>query len=509
MTESKLKILLIEHNLADSQLIHRYLESSHNFSFEISHEATLLEGYTVLKKKFFDIVLIDLNLPDISGLEAFNLLQSEFENIPMIVLSGVHDEKTALLAVKNGAQDYIAKTQMNQYILTRGIKYAIERKHMELEIIRTQKAETIGLLAGGIAHDFNNILTSILGNISLIKMDMTPQSNSEHYLLLQEAENAALRAKNLANQLLTFSKGGAPIKKTMHLFKIIQNSAEFALRGSNVRCILDIDPSLWQASVDQGQIQQVLNNVIINAYQAMPHGGEILIQAMNINIEPKDNISIIPGNYVKITVQDEGIGISPENMQKIYDPYYSTKPDGSGLGLTTSFSIIKQHDGYIHVESELNIGTSFQILLPAITSRQNDALRGSDMKSIERKPLVLIMDDEAGVRNILKRMLEKLDLKVIETKNGMELIEKYKEQLNLGTKVDLVIMDLTIPGGMGGKKAMEILIEKYPTIQAIVSSGYSNDPIMANYQDYGFLGILKKPFTIKELRAIIQNHITN
>lgn len=376
-----------------------------------------------------------------------------------------------------------------------------ERRKMEKELLKAQKLESLGVLAGGIAHDFNNILTAILGNINLVMWKVTP--DNELFGLLREIENASLRAKGLTYQLITFSKGGAPVKKTAYLQNIIRESAVFALRGSNVRCECIFSDSLWPAEIDEGQINQVVHNLILNAEQAMPNGGIIEIRAGNITVGPESALKMKEGKYVKITFTDQGAGIPKKNVKKIFDPYFTTKENGSGLGLAVTYSIIKNHDGYIAVNSEEGVGTTFIIYLPASGKEVSEEKAAEDVE-VAGTGRVLIMDDEELVRDVAGEMLKKLGYTFEFARDGAEAIEAYESAKESGQPFDVVIMDLTIPGGMGGKEAIQRLLEINPGIRAIVSSGYSDDPVMAAYRKYGFARALKKPYTMNELGEAVR-----
>jgi len=375
-----------------------------------------------------------------------------------------------------------------------------ERQKMEAELLRIQKLESIGILAGGIAHDFNNILTGILGNISLAGVYTDPGKIAER---LSEAEMASLQAKNLTQQLLTFSKGGAPIKKTTAIADLVRDSAPFALRGSNVRCEFSIPGDLLSVEVDEGQIRQVVNNLIINADQAMPGGGVIEVCVENVAIEPGDVLPLMPGKYIKMSIQDHGVGISEEHLHRIFDPYFTTKQKGSGLGLATSYSIIKNHGGHITVESQIGIGTTFYIYLPASLGATEAKKEKVKEELILGSGKVLVMDDEKIIRDLACDMLASIGYKISVAPDGAEAIRLYGEAMNSGQPFDAVIMDLTVQGSMGGKEAVQELIKMDPDVRAIVSSGYSNDPIMADFRKYGFMGVIAKPYKIKELSEVL------
>jgi PAS domain S-box-containing protein len=380
-----------------------------------------------------------------------------------------------------------------------------EQRRMEEERLRAQKLESLGVLAGGIAHDFNNLLTAILGNISLAKVRLGTEDKT--FKRLAEAERACIRASDLTQQLLTFSRGGAPIKRVTLISELIKDSASFVLRGSKAGCEFSVPEDLWVIESDEGQISQVINNLVINADQAMPEGGVIKINAENIIIDDGDGLPIKRGRYVKITVEDQGTGIPEEHLPKIFDPYFTTKQSGSGLGLATTYSIIKNHDGYIGVESKVGVGTKFLIYLPALhkVEKENEDLVKEELLSGVGR--VLVMDDEEIIREVAGEMLSKIGYEVEYARDGAEAIEMYMRAKQNNTPFDAVIMDLTIPGGMGGKEAIERLKEIDPQVKAIVSSGYSNDPVMSEFRRYGFSGFVAKPYRIEDLNKTMHEVI--
>ncbi len=379
-----------------------------------------------------------------------------------------------------------------------------EKRKMEEELLKASKLESVSILAGGIAHDFNNILTAILGNISFAKMEISPED--EIFKTLTAAEKASLRARDLTRQLLTFAKGGAPVKKTTSIAELIKDSASFTLRGSNARCEFSIPDDLWPVEIDEGQISQVINNLVINADQAMPAGGIIKVGAENMIVGAEQALPLEDGKYVRISIEDQGIGIPEDYLSKIFDPYFTTKQKGSGLGLATSYSIINNHEGHIKVESELGVGTTFYVYLPASPSKILTE------KKVEESPLVgkgkiLVVDDEEAVREVAGRLLKCVGHQVAFARDGAEAIELYKKAQEAGQPFDAVIMDLTIPGGMGGKEAINKLLDIDPEIKAIVSSGYSNDPVMSEFKRYGFSGVVAKPYEIVELSEAVDKVI--
>ncbi len=381
-----------------------------------------------------------------------------------------------------------------------------ERKRAEEELNKFQKLESIGILAGGIAHDFNNILTGILANISFARTTKDLEIKEK---CLASAESASFRAKDLSNQLLTFSKGGEPVKKIIPIEKLVKESAIFSLRGSNIILEFSIPPETWNVNVDKGQMDQVISNICINANQAMPKGGVLNISCENITLSDDNQIfSLNKGKYVKISIADSGIGIPSDHLRNIFDPYYSTKQRGSGLGLTTAYSIIKKHYGHVLAESELEKGTTFHIYIPASLEQIPEEKEKREDTLPARSGKILIMDDDDVIRDVVCMNLKSLGFTAESAKDGTEAIALYNKSIKSETPYDLLIMDLTIPGGMGGKETIKMLKKINSKVKVIVSSGYSNDPIMSNYTDYGFSGTLIKPYNIKELNTTV-NQLLN
>ncbi|MBA4390850.1 MAG: hybrid sensor histidine kinase/response regulator [Syntrophus sp. (in: bacteria)] len=374
------------------------------------------------------------------------------------------------------------------------------RKNAEKEQAKMGKLESLGVLAGGIAHDFNNILTMVLGNVSLAKMYMG-QNQEKAQEKLTSAEQAIMRAKDLTQQLLTFSKGGIPIKKVLSIGDVVKSACNVVLTGTPIVCTLDFAPDLLPVEIDETQITQAVGHVVINGHEAMPEGGTISIRGENAIIGiSTDNLQA--GRYIKISITDQGIGIPEEYLGSIFDPYFTTKQKGSGLGLAVSYSIIKNHNGHISVESTLGVGTTFHIYLPIYEGHQRSARKTTENTALSSGVRVLVMDDEDSIRDIVGDILNFHGYEVDFAKNGEEAILLYQENV-----YGVVILDLTIPGGMGGKETMKELLRIDPHVKAIVSSGYSSDPIMSDYRQYGFRGVMAKPYKLEELGEVVQRVI--
>ncbi len=392
--------------------------------------------------------------------------------------------------------------------LDKGVVWIVDdisrRKEIEEELLKVKKLESIGVLAGGIAHDFNNILSAILGNIELAGYRIADK-DSKAASLLSHAQKATKRAAKLTDQLLTFSKGGKPIKGTISLPELITESADFTLHGSNVICEYTFPEQLWMVDADSGQIAQVIQNIIINAKHAMPNGGTVTIQCANVQHTTTETLGDThKGDYVRIAIEDTGVGIAEDVIDKIFDPYFTTKQNGNGLGLAICHSIIAKHDGILTVDSLSNKGTTFTIYLPAIRStKYKNQAECPAVTAAGKAAHVMIMDDEEMLLEIAQSMLTLLGHTSIPVKNGEQALDHYQSSQDGGVPIDLVIMDLTIPGSMGGQETAEKLLRINPKAKIIVASGYSTDPIMANYRRYGFTAAVAKPFTLDELSRAI------
>ena len=372
-----------------------------------------------------------------------------------------------------------------------------ERRRMQDELLKAQKLESLGLLAGGIAHDFNNILTGIVGNISIAKLQLDPSHKVVKRLDL--CEKAAMQATELTRQLLTFARGGEPVKKLINTAPLIRETVSFALRGSNIKSIIDIQDNLWCLEVDESQLNQVLNNLLLNAGQAMPAGGEVIVWATNETLLQDNPRQLPPGDYIRIAVEDRGCGIPQENLSRIFDPYFTTKPKGSGLGLASVYSIVKRHGGAVEVLSVPGAGTCFTIHIPALPGGLPEDAGPKESAELSGSGRVLVMDDEDLIRDVVTCILDSMGYAVDSCADGREAVERFRAARENNVPFSAVILDLTIPGGMGGKEAASRILEIDPDAVLIVSSGYSSDPVMANFRQYGFSGVVAKPFHTEEL----------
>jgi len=380
-----------------------------------------------------------------------------------------------------------------------------QRLQFDEELQKTEKLKTASVLAGGIAHDFNNLLTAVLGNISLAKLEASEDEKIQKRFA--EIEKAIGRTKDLTHQLLTFAKGGSPDKKIVKIDTLIEDSAQFVLHGSKVKCECTFPDDLWLVEVDEGQISQVINNLVINASHAMKDGGSCTITAGNVKLDQASRLPISHGNYIKIAIEDKGHGIPANTLDRIFDPFFTTKKQGSGLGLSSSYTIIKNHGGQITVESEEGKGTVFYIYLPA-TNRAPERVVQVEEMNIEGDGKILVMDDEEIVCEAVTSLLQYLGYSVDTAKDGQEAINMYELAMNVGHVYDAVIMDLTVPGGMGGKEAVIKIKEMDPSAKVIVSSGYYTDPVMANFKAYGFDGVVPKPYQVEELGMVVKDVVT-
>ncbi len=519
----ELELHQIEVSLQNEELRRVQLET------ELSREK-YVELYDFAPIGFFTIdqngLILDVNLTGTTllGLERHHLLSRAFSRFVVpefqdefylfckrVLTSGARQECELKLLKKNSACFHallesivIQDGSREKKCVLLAVRDISEHIKMDEERLRAAKLESLGILAGGIAHDFNNLLTAVTGNISMAKMQARP--GEKLHDILDKADKTCQQSFDLAQSLLTFAKGGAPIKKAASVADLIRDSADLAMTGSSARCQLRIPEDLWPAEVDEAQIGQVVHNLLINAAQSMPEGGTVWLNCENINLETEAGLPQNAGEHIRITVKDEGIGIPREYLNRIFDPYFTTKPQGSGLGLATAYSIVKLHGGHIAVASEPGEGTTFQVYLPA-SSQLKLAAKQPAQTPVAGMGRVLVMDDQAGVREVMDMMLQHLGYETCQATDGAEAVMLYREAQVLDRPFDAVILNLTIPGGMGGKQAIKELLELDPGVKAIVSSGYSDDTYMADYRDHGFCAVIPKPFRLEELDETLRQVI--
>ncbi len=375
-----------------------------------------------------------------------------------------------------------------------------ESVRLTQERVRASKLESLGVLAGGIAHDFNNVLTAVVGNIALARNDETLSRETATWL--EEAERACLRARTLTHQLLTFSRGGDPVKRPMHLGTLVDATVRFAVSGSNVRCSVDVAPDLWAVEADEGQVEQVVHNIVLNAKQAMPRGGQVHVSCSNVRLGPLPDVPGGPRQFVRISIKDQGVGIPAEHLERIFDPYFTTKPSGTGLGLAVSHAVIKNHGGLLQAESAVGAGTTFHILLPRSTKRVATVTQPT-VAIPHGVGRVLVMDDDRSIATVTASMLRSLGYTPDIVSDGEMAVERYLQALEAGEPYEAVVMDLTVPGGMGGAEALAQLREFDPRVCAVVMSGYADTGLLADYQQVGFAGRLAKPFSLRDLAVTL------
>ncbi len=503
--KNPIRILHVDDNILDRELTRDalILESS---GFELTEAKTHEEFLEKIESESFDVVLTDFNILGFLGFEVMEKVKSKNKDTPVIIVTGTGSEEIAVEAMRKGASDYVIKTEKHIRRLPETIRQVLEKeelkrenKRLEERIFHIQKLESLGLLAGGIAHDFNNLLGGIFGFIEIAMTEVGTKKSLEY---LAKAMASIERARALTIQLLTFAKGGTPIKKVWNFSPFLQDTVQFALSGSKISANFLIPDDIWQCEFDKNQIAQVIDNIVINAVHAMPEGGIIEVQAKNVPVTNRDHLFLKPGNYVKISLIDHGIGIPKEYLPKIFDPFYTTKPNGHGLGLSSSFSIINRHEGCIDVESEPGKGSAFHIFLPTTFSAENPAHKEKS-ETHEGEGIFLVMDDESTLREAISIMLESFGYSVILTANGEEVLNCYNATQREGREIAGMIFDLTVPGGMGGIDTLSEIRKLGYKNPVFVTSGYSEDPIIAKPASYGFDGSISKPFTRADLIKLL------
>jgi PAS domain S-box-containing protein len=431
------------------------------------------------------------------------------------ILAGNKNKPNEYLAIRKDGSTFSVLIMTNSIVdkdgLVTGFRGIVvdmtEQKQVESALQNTQKLEALGVLAGGIAHDFNNLLAGIFGYLDIAREWLLDGSTAQAGECLEKAGSVFNRAKSLTQQLLTFSKGGAPVKKRISINTVLRDMVQFSLSGSSSKAVFDLSDNLWVCEADVHQMGQVIDNIIINARQAMPLGGEILITARNISENHTIPKPLPQGRYITIAIKDCGIGIPQEIISRIFDPFFTTKQQGSGLGLATTYSIVKKHGGHIFVESIIGKGSTFTIYLPAL---QNEMIAEAEVSNVIQKIsncTILLMDDEEFMRDIGAIALEELGCNLVTVANAEEAIGCFEKRQSEGKSFDLLILDLTIPGGMGGLQVLQELLQRDPTLKAIASSGYSDDPVMADPLKFGFKSKLAKPYLKTALQEIVRSMV--
>ncbi|MEI6809423.1 MAG: PAS domain S-box protein [bacterium] len=470
--------------------------------------------FVLANRAFYDMLGLDEG--DVIGSTLLQDLPADemrhfFEVDRQVLDTGIPDVREEALTVKDGRTLTIF-TRKARFIDGSGNMFVVgaihditSRKKAEAELRNMQKLKSLGVLAGGVAHDFNNIMMGLFGYIALAKDELS--NGHPGSKLLEKAGSSLGRATRLTMQLLTFAKGGDPVKEDVSLEALVEEVVQFDLSGSNVMLVFKAAPDLWLAEADRGQIQQVISNITINARQAMPEGGHLYITLDNVELQKGDILNLLSGKYIRTTVRDEGLGIDPSIIDRIFEPYFTTKQVGNGLGLAISSSIILKHNGHIAVTSELGKGTTFTIFLPAHEKRILPQIASSveEAPSLPPARRILVLDDEESVLMVITHWLEKKGCIVDTYTDGRKVIEKYKNAMEAGTPFDVLILDLTIPGGIGGREVLKAILGIDPNAKAIASSGYADDKIMANFASYGFKSVLTKPYTGDQLIKVLEN----
>ena len=384
-------------------------------------------------------------------------------------------------------------------------RHVVNNKQLESERLKAQKLESIGVLAGGIAHDFNNLLTSIIGSIALVKTSLESQNHQESVNALEMAKTASRRAQDLTQKLLTFAKGGTPIRKVIPAAQLLRDTVNFVVSKSAVERVTDIPDDLPPTMVDKEQIRVVMQNLITNGYEAMPDGGTLSIDAQSVRLTKDKKLPLANGNYIKVTVKDTGFGIPIDQIQKVFDPFFTTKRRNSGLGLATAYSITRKHEGFITVQSEVGKGSEFYVYLPVYEKDSPIKQTNKSTTPCQSKGKVLILDDEECITSVASKMLVRVGYLVETAHTGEQAIELFKQAKDRAEPFDIVILDLAITGGMGGKETIHRLRQEDPEIKAIVSSGYYDDPIMSNFKNSGFDGVVTKPYTFAALSNAVDD----
>jgi PAS domain S-box-containing protein len=492
---------------SNEQLAHALAELQQSEQRYRTLASATFEGIALTEQgRFIDVnermtQILGCGRDEMIGMEMAAVIPGELPDVMGDVPSAQESHREHNLLRKDGSIRIVEArgqtiTQKGRQLRITAIRDITEQRKMQEELLKAQNLESLGVLAGGIAHDFNNVLSGILSNLSFARMQLNPA----HSIVktLDACEKIAKQATDLTQQLLTFAHGGEPVKKVLSAASLIRETVPFVLRGSNVKGEIELADDLWPTEADESQFRHALYNLLINAVQAMPDGGTISVRAVNESMGPGNPYELSPGTYIRIAVQDHGCGISPENLQRIFDPYFTTKPGSTGLGLASVYSIVKRHYGAVEVSSSAGGGSTFTLHLPSSPGRMHDE-EENEQVMVSGSGKLLIMDDEEFIRDILNEILLMLGYQVECCADGREAVERFLAARVNGTPFDAVMLDLTVPCGMGGKEAAEKILEIDPQAVLVVSSGYSSDPVIANFSQYGFSAAISKPFTADTL----------
>ena len=501
MPDNPIRILLVEDNPGDARLTRETLSEAADGRFELSCTGRLDLALEHVASHETDVILLDLTLPDSSGLQTFERLHAQAPAIPMIVLTGMDVESLGMEAVQKGAQDYLIKGQVDTALLVRSIRHSIERKLLENQLLQSNRLESVGELAGGVAHEFNNLLTSIMGytQLGITGLDPGDPVRSDLEAVLKSAE----RASKLASQLLVFSRQQVCEPVPFDLNQLILNSGKLlrSVIETDVELVDLLAPDLSHVTADPNQIEQVLMNLVVNARDAMPSGGKLVIETTNTHVDDTqaDRWDCRPGNHVLLAVTDNGTGMGEDVRRKVFDPFFTTKDTGkgTGLGLSICYGIVKQNGGRIEVESEIGKGSTFKVYLPCSSQEVSAPPKIQKIQDLPNgKETVLLVEDEPMIRSMCMRVLFNNGYKVLEAANGEEALRLA--QNHAPGVIDLLLSDVVMPQ-MGGIELAGCLHEVRPEIKILLTSGYTDEaPILPGYPNES-IPFLQKPFMPSDL----------
>jgi CheY-like chemotaxis protein len=466
---------------------------------------------SLLHAESYDAILLDMLMPEMSGLEVLQTLKADdrLRFVPVIMLSAHTEVERVARCLELGAEDYLPKP-INSVLLRARLGACVERRKMSEEILRAGKLESVGLLAGGLAHDFNNMLTTVLGNLSLLRF--SEELSARAITSLEAAERGAVRAQELTRYLLTFAEGGAPAKERLEPAGLLEEIAHATLRAADRHAELHVPSALWPIEADPHQLTQVVSNILANAIEATKPGANIAVAAENVP-GPMAALDLPGERYLKFSVQDHGCGIAPADLPRVFDPFFTTKSNARGLGLALAYSIVERHGGHLELASSAGSGTTATFFLPALVATMSENISSkatpvtpapAPASEQPRRVRVLVMDDEPDIRNLMEMMLGMLEYDVLTTPNGDEALAAHEKAIEENHRFDIAIMDLTVPNGMGGAEMIKRLRQKDTTIRAVVASGYSDDPVVARHKEYGFDRVLPKPYVMNDLMRVLE-----